>query len=89
MGLQKASGHQLRGHRTYAPEGRLDMWTWVFYVAAALAYAGIRDLVFYLMDSPCEGLCDILASGFIFMVVVFGPFNWIHRKLFSGKHIFS
>lgn len=65
------------------------MWRWILYVAAGLAYAGIRDLVFYSMDLQCEGLCDILASGFICMVVVFGLFNWIHKKLFSGKQIFS
>jgi len=65
------------------------MWRWVFYVAAGLAFGGIRDLVFYLIGSPCEGLCGFLASGFIFIVVVFGLFNWIHRKLFSGKQIFS
>ena len=65
------------------------MWKWVFYVAAGVAAAGIRDLVFYLVGPPCEGLCDFLASAFIFIAVVFGLFNWIHRKLFSGKQIFS
>lgn len=65
------------------------MWRWVFYIVVALAYGGIRDLVFYLMDSPCEGWCGILASAFIFIIVVFGLFNWIHKQLFAGKHIFG
>lgn len=65
------------------------MWRWVFYVVAALAYGGIRDLGFYLMDSSCEGFCGILVSAFIFIVIVFGLFNWIHKKLFTGKQIFE
>lgn len=65
------------------------MWRWVFYIVVALAYGVIHDLVFYLMDSPCEGLCGILASAFIFIVVVFGIFNPIHKRLFSGKQIFD
>lgn len=65
------------------------MWRWGFYILTALAYGGIRDLVFYLMDSNCEGLCGILASAFIFIIVVFGLCNWIHKKLFAGKHIFD
>jgi hypothetical protein len=65
------------------------MWRLLFYVVAALAYGGIRDLVFYLIDPHCKGLCGVLVSAFIFIVVVFGLFNWIHKQIFAGKHIFG
>ena len=55
----------------------------IFYAVVALVAAVIRYLLFSVMSSPCEGLCDILASGFIF-VVILGVF----RKLPVTKQIF-
>lgn len=64
--------------------GLLAMKELIFYAVVGLIAAGVRDLVFSFMTSPCEGLCGILATGFIIMVI-FGLF----RRLGLAKRIFG